>query len=196
MDFERIESFLRQNIVPVLLGSLGLILILFGFFQYISSSNNQESSVVFEEGNKEEKTKIIIDIEGAVINPGVYTLSSDARTLDALAAAGGLSEDADRIWVEKNINLAKRLSDGVKIYIPRMGEQVLSEINQTTGTGGAVININTASITDLDSLPGVGVVTSQKIVDGRPYGQIEELLSKKIVGQATFEKIKDKISAN
>lgn len=196
MDSERIESLLRQNIVPILLGSAGLILILFGLFQFISRSSNQDSSVVFEEGSQETKTEIVVDVEGAVINPGVYRLNSDGRILDALAAAGGLSEDADRNWVEKNINLAKKVTDGVKIYIPRVGEQVLSETMTSIGTAGPVININTASATDLDSLPGVGAVTSQKIIDGRPYGQIEELLSKKIVGQATFEKIKDKISAN
>lgn len=194
MDSEQIRSLVRSNIVPILLGALGLILVLIGIFQFLTRKN-EPSPIVFEDSSEAEE-KIVVDVEGAVISPGVYSLSSKSRILDALAAAGGLSEDADRIWVEKNINLAKKVTDGVKIYIPRIGEQVLSETSSNIGTAGPVININTASATDLDSLPGIGTVTSQKIIDGRPYGQIEELLNKKIVGQSTFDKIKDKISAN
>ena len=115
--------------------------------------------------------------------------------MDVLAEAGGISEDANRDWVEKNINMAKKASDGLKIYIPRIGEEVLS-ISQNSAQAGAVININTASASDLESLPAVGPVTAQKIIDGRPYSQIGELIDRKIVGAATFEKIKDKISAD
>lgn len=195
MDSEQIRSLVRSNILPILLGCAGLILVLIGIFQFLTRKN-EPSPIVFEDSSESLEEKIVVDVEGAVISPGVYSLSSKSRILDALATAGGLSEDADRIWVEKNINLAKKAADGVKIYIPRTGEQVLSDTSSSIGTAGPVININTASATDLDSLPGVGAVTSQKIIDGRPYGQIEELLSKKIVGQSTFDKIKDKISAN
>lgn len=195
MDYEQIRSLVRSNILPILLGCTGLILILIGIFQFLTN-RNEPSPIVFEDSSESSEEKIVVDVEGAVINPGVYSISSKSRILDALAAAGGLSSDADRVWVEKNINLAKKAADGVKIYIPRTGEQVLSDTSMSIGTAGPVININTASTTDLDSLPGIGTVTSQKIIDGRPYGQIEELLSKKIVGQATFDKIKEKISAN
>ncbi len=194
MDSDRISSLLKGNIVPIFLGSMGLILVLFGLIQLFSHKSNS-SPLVFEQA-KEVEAKIVIDIEGAVINPGVYSLDSKSRTVDVLAAAGGLAEDADRVWVEKNINLAKRVSDGLKIYIPRTGEQVLSQSGISSGSTGAVININTATTSDLDSLPGVGAVTSQKIIDGRPYSQIEDLIVKKIIGQAIFDKIKDKISAN
>lgn len=194
MEYAEIQPLVRKNIIPIVLGGLGLILVLIGVFQFLTR-RSEPSSIVFEDSSEAEE-KIVVDVEGAVISPGVYSLSSKSRILDALAAAGGLSEDADRIWVEKNINLAKKVTDGVKIYIPRIGEQVLSETSSNIGTAGPVININTASATDLDSLPGIGTVTSQKIIDGRPYGQIEELLNKKIVGQSTFDKIKDKISAN
>lgn len=195
MDSEQIRSLVRSNILPILLGCAGLILVLVGIFQFLTRKN-EPSPIVFEESSENLEEKIVVDVEGAVINPGVYSLTSKSRILDALAAAGGLSEDADRDWVEKNINLAKKVTDGVKIYIPRTGEQILSETASTIGGTGPVMNINTATPTDLDSLPGIGAVTSQKIIDGRPYGQIEELLNRKIVGQATFDKIKDKISAD
>lgn len=185
---------LRQNIVPILVGSLGIVLILLGFMQ-ILVKNEDESGLVLEKA-AESKQEIVVDLEGALMNPGVYHLSSNSRMVDALAAAGGLSESADRVWVEKNINLAKKISDGLKIYIPREGEEVASEvvIADTSEVSSGMINMNSASSSELESLPGVGQVTAQKIIDGRPYSAIEDILTKKIVGNATYEKIKTSIS--
>ena len=188
----------RPHLLPIAIGGLGLGLIIIGLIQFLMQPSEKEP-LVFEQGKEEQKQEVMIDIEGAVIKPGVYNLSSDNRTVDALAAAGGLSEEADRNWVEKNINLAKKVTDGLKIYIPRSGEQVLSENSvQSLQQGGAgpVINLNTASQSDLESLPGIGAVTAQKIIEARPYTSIEELLSRKVVGQSTYDKIKDKIAAN
>jgi competence protein ComEA len=185
-----------RNLVPISLGIVGLLLLLVGVYQIFDNKKSSETAIEFEESKPTpEVLEIIVDVEGAVIEPGVYKLTTDKRMVDALAKAGGLSSDADRSWVEKNINLAGKLTDGLKIYIPRSGEEVLSE-SDGSGTAVSVININLASIGDLESLPGVGDVTAKKIVDGRPYASIDELLEKKIVGSATFEKIKDKIAAN
>lgn len=200
MDSQEIYPLLRRNIVPICLGVVGLILLAAGIFQFVSKKqSSKEPAVVFEQNKptEEAKSEIVIDVEGAVIKPGVYKVASNARMVDALAAAGGLSEDADRDYVQKNINLAGKLTDGLKIYVPRTGEDILSTGAKTgPDESSAVININSASISDLDTLPGVGDVTAQKIIDGRPYGSTDELLSKKIVGSATYEKIKDKIAAN
>lgn len=194
MDSEMLYSLVRKNTLPIILGALGLLLVGIGLFQ-VFSNRNQPSSLIFEENKDEEKQEIVVDIEGAVVSPGVYKLSADSRYLDGLAAAGGMTEAADREWVEKNINLAKKATDGLKIYIPRVGEEVLAQ-SQATGQIGPVLNINTATLSDLESLPGIGPVTGQKIIDGRPYSQIGELLDRKILGQSTFDKIKDKISAD
>lgn len=194
MEYDQIQPHVKRNIIPLALGGLGLLLVLFGIFQVISNKP-KTSPLVFEESQKENNEQIIVDIEGAVISSGVYKIPADSRVVDALAAAGGMSEEADRLWVEKNINLAKKATDGLKIYIPRVGEEVLAQSSET-GQVGPVLNINTATLSDLESLPGIGPVTGQKIIDSRPYSQIEELLDRKIVGQATFEKIKDKISAD
>lgn len=189
----------RPHLLPIAIGVLGLILIIIGLIQFLMQPSEKEP-LVFEQGKEEQKQEVMVDIEGAVIKPGVYKLSSDNRTVDALAAAGGLSEEADRNWVEKNINLAKKVTDGLKIYIPRSGEQVLSESSivdsQKMGTAGPVMNINLATMDQLDTLPSVGAVTAQKIIEARPYTSIEELLSRKVVGQSTYDKIKDKISAD
>lgn len=192
MDSERDFALMfRQNLLPILLGLLGLVFVIIGLFQFFMNKS-EPSPLVFEEA-KEVEGKVVVDVEGAVIKPGVYSLSSKSRTVDALAAAGGLSEDADRDYVEKNINLAKKVSDGLKIYIPRVGEQVLSVASDKNGP---VMNINSASSSELESLAGVGAVTAQKIIDGRPYSDIEDLLVKKIVSKSTFNKIKDQIAAN
>ena len=186
-------SFVKRNLVALGFGAFGLLMLGAGLVQ-IMTEKTTEPSIVFEEKKEEEiVSEIVVDVEGAVISPGVYKLNSDQRMVDALAVAGGLSEEADRDWVEKNVNLAGKLSDGLKIYIPRNGEEILSG---SASSAISVMNINNASVADLKSLSGVGDVTAQKIIDGRPYSSIEELLEKKIVSASTFEKIKDEIAAN
>lgn len=188
-------SFIKQNLLPLFLGVIGLVLIFFGLFQFASKQKTQE--VTLEPAVSAESDKavqVIVDVEGAVITPGVYKLGSESRLVDALAAAGGMSEEADREYVEKSINLAQKVSDGLKIYIPRVGEQILS--GATAAQASSTININTATQADLESLPGIGAVTAQKIISGRPYALIDDLIKRKIIGQSSFDKIKDKISAN
>jgi len=206
MDSDVLRHLVMRNLVPITLGSVGLLLLLVGIYQVFVTNKSSEPSIIFEESKVEEEVaEIIIDVEGAVMKPGVYKIPNDKRIVDALAEAGGLSEEADREWVEKNINLAGKLTDGMKIYIPRVGEEILSGSNGLYGSSssngsstgmGPVININTASSIQLESLSGVGEVTAGKIIDGRPYSSIDELLERKIVGSATFEKIKDSIAAN
>jgi competence protein ComEA len=95
------------------------------------------------------------------------------------------------------MNLASKLSEGQKIYIPKLGEakdtktQVLGEADEV-----GLININTASEAQLDTLSGVGPVTAQKIIKARPYTNINQLIDKKVVSQSVFTKIKDSITAN
>lgn len=181
-------DLLKQNVLPLILGAFGLLFIFIGIYQLVGYKN-EDSQLLFEAGESNiGNREIIIDVEGAVINPGVYTLVADSRMVDALAEAGGLSEEADRLWVEKNINLAGRLTDGLKIYVPRQGEQV--SIQQSD-----LVNINTASEAELDTLEGVGPATASKIIEGRPYTDVSELVSKKVMSQNAFNSVKDKITA-
>jgi competence protein ComEA len=122
-----------------------------------------------------------------------------ARVEDALRVSGGLNAEADTEWVAKQVNLAQKLTDGAKLYIPRESEQknpgiLIAGVLGTESTSESIININTASKDRLDELPGVGAITAQKIIDNRPYQRIEELLSKRVLYKSTFEKIKTKIS--
>lgn len=205
MDFheilEKYLPFLKQYWIPLSLGFFGLIFFAYGLISLIDKSTSEPNGLIFESANndsnsssKVNEAKIMVDIEGGVIRPGVYSLTASARVQDALIAASGLSNDADRSWVEKNLNLAAKLIDSQKIYVPKLGESKtsLSASSQDTIANG--ININSASLQTLDSLPGVGPATAQRIISGRPYGAIEELLGKKIITEKVFGQIKDKIT--
>jgi len=138
----------------------------------------------------------LVDIGGAVENPGVYEFASDSRVNDVLVAAGGLAAAADRDWISQNLNLAKKLTDGEKIYIPWQDEGN-NKVGPSSNKGPILseqININNASLVELDTLWGIGPATAQKIIDGRPYAKTEDLLEKKIVKTNVFEAIKDSIS--
>jgi len=130
-----------------------------------------------------------VHVDGAVKSPGVYKLSADSRVKDVVAAAGGLASEAD----EAKINLAAKVADGQKLHIASQSEAV-SNAQQATSSESNLININTASEAELDKLPGIGPVTSAKIISLRPYLRIEELLSKKAVSSSVYGKIKDLVS--
>lgn len=157
------------------------------------------------EGVNAVKNELIAEIAGAVEKPGVYHLPLNSRIEDLLIVSGGLSADAQRSWVEKNVNRAAKLTDGQKVFIQSQNNQ--SESQSASSRGGEstvaqydnstynnLININTASLAELDSLVGIGQTYAQKIIDNRGYSNIEELVSRKILPSSTFNKIKDKIS--
>jgi competence protein ComEA len=190
---------------PILLGVGGLAFLGYGMYTLHEKPKedilfNAAKDDTVSERKAQSNKQITIDIEGGVMKPGVYHLKGDSLLQDGLIAAGGLSAHADRQAVAKNLNMASKLIDGAKIYIPLEGESG-SETSTTgssstnTGMQGSQININSASSKELDSLPGVGTVTSDKIIAGRPYATIDELLQKKIVGQKVFDQIKEKIVA-
>lgn len=199
-------SVLKANLIPLILGALGLILVSVGAFALLSQKESS-NTLEFEASSNSPQastsgavaSKIVVDIQGAVIKPGIYSLPQGSRIHDLVVASGGLSGEADRDWASKNLNLAMKLSDGQKIYIHRVGEQILdgaSTSTISTTDASALININSASLKELDTLPGIGPVTAQKILDQRPFASISDLLSKKTVSSSVFEKIKDKITAN
>ena len=177
----------------------GLILIGVGVlgFKYFSLESGSEIEILEGSDFAEvaaDKVKIVVDISGEVIKPGVYELESGSRINDLLITAGGLSAKADREWVSKNINLAQKLTDGVKIYIPEKTEKLPNLSNLTNPSNSSKININNASLAELDTLWGVGEATAKKIIEGRPYQKPEELLEKKIVKSNVWESIKDQVT--
>jgi competence protein ComEA len=135
-------------------------------------------------------------VAGAVNTPGVYTLPRGSLISDAIAAAGGATNEADL----DRINKAMALQDGAQVFVPRLSQPAPTLINPpATRAGqaalpGKLVNLNTASLDELDTLPGVGPATAQRIVEGRPYGAVEDLLRVKGIGQATFDKLKDSVT--
>lgn len=193
---KRVKKLLRlaKNYqVSIVLALVGLVLVGIGFsITKFSKQNGEPQFISAQKG--ESSSQIMVDIAGAVNKPGVYNLASNARVSDAIEKAGGFSNSADKTWLAQNLNLAAKITDGQKIYVPVVGEVGKSNTGSVSGETSGKINVNTASSSELDTLPGIGPVTAQKIISGRPYNSTDELLSKKAVGASTFEKIKDKIS--
>lgn len=197
---EAITRLLKSNLLIVGILCVGILLVIIGLVQIFSNSSPE---ITFESGPTQDvkastTQKIMVDVEGAVINPGVYTLSANARVHDALIAAGGAAGDADHTYIARTLNLAQKITDGSKLYIPRLGELATSTpvgLSLSSNTSkSSTVNINSATMEELDTLAGVGTVTAQKIIDNRPYKNITELVSKKVIGQTVFDKIKDSIS--
>lgn len=151
-------------------------------------------------GNKDEKQSktLYVDIEGALVNPGVYEIEDGKRINDVILLAGGFTKDVHYSYVIKNVNKAQKLSDGMKLYIPFSSEDVEADqsnvLVEKTSEDSGIININSASSAQLDTLEGVGEVTLNKIIQNRPYSQLNDLIDRKVVTQAQFDKIKDKIT--
>lgn len=175
------------------LALIGLSAILLGVFSLFLPKKESVSLEIIP-AEEETATSVWVDIEGAVEEPGVYQLTADSRVNDLLIIAGGLAAAADRDWVIKNLNLAQKLADGVKIYIPRTGEAVELSGNVAGLTIGSTINLNTASSSQLESLWGIGEKRAEDIINNRPYSSAEELLDKKILPENVYQRIKDQIS--
>ncbi len=142
---------------------------------------------------------IVVHIAGAVSKPGVYELPAGSRVIDGLTAAGGATAHAD----VSAINLARELADGERVYIPRKGEVPAAEAGAAGAApaGGAQagkVNINTASVSELEELPGIGEVIAQRIVDYRtqhgPFKTVRDLLKVEGIGEKKFESIKDHVT--
>jgi competence protein ComEA len=140
---------------------------------------------------------VIVYISGAVVVPDVYELPSDARIKDLVLAAGGLNADAD----PERINLAERLKDSEHVHVPRRGESP-DDGAATAGTAGVAqggsLDLNTASASDLDSLPGIGQSFADRIIEYRttngPFTSVEDLQKVKGIGAALFAKIAPLVS--
>jgi len=206
IDWEELLLKYRYQILLVLVGA---ILIGLGVFLFKNKDSLYSSSVEVLEsslGNEDIGSgEVVIEVSGAVEMPGVYRLSTNARVEDALIAAGGISVDADRDWMEKTLNRAAKIVDGQKIYIPRVNEQIsgmsasnVAGYQSTSSVGGSdysrTVNVNIASQKELESLWGIGPVTAQNIIEQRPYSSVEELLNKKILKSNVYETNKDKLS--
>lgn len=194
----------REQIIIILLIVMVIAISLFNFIgkKYLLADSTKEDPLVEElmEGIKEdteeesEPKEIIVHISGQVNNPGIVKLEVGARVIDAVNLAGGLKNEAD---LDK-INLAKKLEDEEKIYIPALGEEgdVDFSDSQSTAEGNGKVNINTCTKDELLSLPGIGEVLADRIIDYReqtPFKNIEDIMNVSGIGEKKFESIKEMI---
>ena len=134
---------------------------------------------------------VVVDVVGAVAHPGVVRLPAGSRVLDALLAAGGMTGDADLTALNK----AAPLRDGMRIYVPRPGEQVPA--GGLGSTAETKVDINHASPTELEALPGVGAATAARIVrsrEAKPFARIEELQTRGLLSARVFADVRDLVS--
>jgi competence protein ComEA len=143
---------------------------------------------------------IQIHVCGAVNQPGVYTLPLDSIVQQAIEAAGGLTSEA----VASALNLAAILEDGQQVYVPKQEDHTVSlpssAITTVDSTPGELININTASASELDLLPGIGPSLANKIIEHRqsygPFTSIEDIINVSGIGPAKFEELRDLITVH
>ena len=182
--------------------------------RFIPGSQNSAS----EAASPGQPLTLMVYVAGAVNNPGVVTLPAGSRVADALAKAEGMSVKADQALVEKSLNLAEKLQDGDKIYIPALGEDLtgldfltsgaspassgVSNGARTTTSAGVpgVVNLNTASSEEIASagLYRIGPKTAEKIVSYRqqfgPFKSLEDLLNVPGIGEAILEGIRGSVT--
>ncbi len=149
--------------------------------------------------------EIVVDVTGAVVNPGVYRLAAGSRIGDAVNAAGGFSPRVDAARVGVELNLAASLSDGAQLRVPSRDDEAPSTGGaEGSGSGGGdgngageLINLNAATQAELESLPGIGPVTAGKIMESRadaPFRTVDELRERGLVGEKTFEDLRALVS--
>jgi competence protein ComEA len=147
--------------------------------------------------------EIVVDVAGGVARPGVYRLAVGSRVADAVAAAGGFGPRVAAARVESELNLAAVLRDGQRVAVPSRddpaapaggaGSPAAATGLPGASTGGGLIDLNRASQSELESLPGIGAVTAGKIIASRqeaPFRTVDELRERKLVGEKTFQKLR------
>lgn len=208
-------EFLKQRKIVIIIGILVIIFIGYKIYNSLDFSEvNQEEILV--SNTKDEKTKneneeeetMAVHVTGEVKKPGVVKIGEGSRIQDVIEAAGGLTENADI----SNVNLAYLVEDGMKIRIPSEKDEIsdesyisedsgkgviLSDESEESSSSSSIVNINTASQTELEELPGIGPSISNRIVEYRQqngkFKNIEDIKNVTGIGDSKFEKIKDLI---
>jgi competence protein ComEA len=145
--------------------------------------------------------ELVVDVQGAVIRPGIVRVAAGARVADAIAAAGGFGPRVAAERVGQVLNLAAVLRDGDQVIVPSRDDAAGAPVASGGAAGGAPngapggpVDLNRASASELDALPGIGPVTAAKIIaarEERPFTSLDDLRARKVLGSATLEKLTD-----
>ncbi len=171
-----------------------------------ADEEQSENSEELEQVTAASESTVVVHVAGAVEEPGVYSVFEGGRVLDAVEAAGGFSNEA----CAEAVNLARLISDGEQIYIPTYQEVESGEYtssssesssaasgSSSSSSSGSLININTATADELDTLPGIGPVTASNIISYREenggFSSKEEIKEVSGIGDAKYAQIEDLI---
>lgn len=197
MDLQNLTT--KQKLI--LLGALALAV---GVYFVISSSgmfsgrsiegpsSNASDSLEVEDYDSTSESKRYYEITGQVNSPGVYESTSKVMVIELISLAGGLTEKADLYKIHKDVSLSALVEDRQKIYIPAIFEREMSASqgggSSKSGSSGKV-SLNSASSTELETLPDIGPATASKIIAARPYTKIEDLKNVQGIGEKTYNNI-------
>lgn len=174
---------------------------------FSTSSGETSQPKTAKSASKTESDKIFVDIKGAVRKEGVYELTSGSRVTDVVKLAGGFTDDADK----KSVNLAEKVADEAVIYVSRVGEEVTpastpSQAKNTAASGAqqdadsAQINLNTATLEELQTISGIGAKRAQDIIDYRDnnggFSSVDDLKNVSGIGEKTLEKLKAEVTVD
>lgn len=166
--------------------------------EHLDFSSNVESTIMGKSNeNSEDDSFQYVEITGQVTSPGVYEISKQLMVIELIELAGGLTDYADLETVHKDIPLSSIVEDRQKIYIPALPEFKIgspSSVGIIGSENGAKININTATLDQLDALPDIGPATANKIIAARPYKTIEDLRNVEGIGDKTYNNLISVIS--
>ena len=182
---------------------IGLIACSLGVVAFAATQQGGQVEVVSsgdsgpEPASVASKPMLVVDVTGAVAHPGVYSLPQGSRAADAIATAGGYSPDVDPRQVEAQLNLAAKLQDGQVLRVPRRGEEASGAASHSASAVAGLIDLNSATAEQLDTLPGIGPATAAKILASReqqPFGSVDDLVTRKVISAATLAKLRDLVT--
>lgn len=191
-DLKNIPLF---SLLFLLLCFLCITLSVYGIFQSFGNSLKHKEYQYYELA-EENRPPIRAYVSGAVNNPGVYNTQDSFLIIDLIEAANGFSTEVDLQFVNKDLNLAERVFNGDHVYIPfKNSESSVSEsiIPLSSESRSLLVDLNNASIQELESLPGIGEKTAIAIIEGRPYKNIQDLTDINGIGNSTYSKLEDLI---
>ncbi|NQO20503.1 ComEA family DNA-binding protein [Streptococcus suis] len=212
---EMLKEYKWQIALPAVAGLLMATFLIFsqpaksdqtGLTDFSQTEQTSSSSDLVEETSteeSEESSQLVVDVKGAVVKPGLYTLEADARVNDAVEAAGGLTSQAD----PKSINLAQKLSDEAVVYVASKDENI-SVVASTTASSAMsqeeknsnLVNLNTATETDLQTISGIGAKRAADIIAYREanggFKSVDDLNNVSGIGDKTMESIRPYVTVD